>query len=82
MAQRRTQNVDLSNLDNIEVPEELLTGLEDEDEDDFSERERKRNKAKRGSKSVQPEVKEVPPKKAKQKRPKRRTDFEDDGGDY
>jgi transcription termination/antitermination protein NusA len=82
MAQRRTQNVDLSNLDNIEVPEELLTGLEDEDEDDFSERERKRNKAKRGSKAVQPEVKEVPPKKAKQKRPKRRNDFEDDGADY
>jgi transcription termination/antitermination protein NusA len=82
MAQRRNQKVDLGNLDAIEVPDELLTGIEDEDEDEFGQQERKRNKARRGAKAPQPEAKPAAVKKGKQKRGKRRFDLEDDAGDY
>lgn len=76
MAQRQSQKMDLGSLDDIEVPEELLAGLdveedaEEEEEEDWEER----GKAKRGKAPRKPVA-----KKGKAKRPPKRRFNEFDG---
>lgn len=73
MTQRRSQQTAFGPLDDIEVPEELLVGI-DEEEDDFEERDGKRTKkSRRGVAKRTPSIRDDKPekKKAKPKRGKR-----------
>ncbi len=74
MAERKAQGGESLSLEDVEVPAELLVGLdEEEEEDEFALEERKRNKARRGK-----EPAKHPTRKAKAKRPRRRREEEDD----
>ncbi len=74
MAQRRGKQVDFGPLDDIEVPEELLVGVdEDEEEAEFDEWDGKRGKSRRAAKPAAGAVrKPAEKKKAKPKRGARR----------
>ncbi len=82
MAQRRGQKAELGNFDDIEVPAELLAGIDAEEEsDDFEEWERKRNKSRRSPKAAAGIAERKPAaakKSAKPKRAKRPQDFDED----
>jgi N utilization substance protein A len=80
MAQRQSQKMDLGSLDDIEVPEELLVGLDvEEDAEEEEEWDEEKGKAKRGKAAPRkPQA-----KKGKAKRtPKRRFDEFDSDFDY
>lgn len=80
MAQRRGQQVDFGPLDDIEVPEELLVGIDEEEEEDFEEWDGKR----KGKRGVKPAVsKPAEKKKGKTaKRGKRREFDEEEFDDF
>jgi N utilization substance protein A len=80
MAQRRGQHVDFGPLDYIEVPEELLVGIDEEEEEDFEEWDGKR----KGKRGVKPAVsKPAEKKKGKTaKRGKRREFDEEEFDDF
>ncbi|MCB0185948.1 MAG: hypothetical protein KDE31_16880, partial [Caldilineaceae bacterium] len=84
MAQRRGQQAELGALDDIEVPEELLVGIDEEEEEDFEEWDGKRGKSKRGgAKPAATTRKPAEKKKGKAaKRGKRREFDEEEFDDF
>lgn len=81
MQERKSQQVDMGSLDDLEVPAELLASVDDieideeDTEDEFASQERKRNKARRGT--------QTPPKKQqKRQRQRRPRDRQDEFDEY
>lgn len=75
MAKRQTQKASLGDLDDIEVPAELLAGLDEEEDEEWDDK--GRNRKGKGSKAAKGG------KKSKKRRPKRRYyEDEEDEEDY